>query len=63
MKSCIENFINGNLTDAKEQAKKFSLRKVIYYLINDRGYSVEKAAVTAKFLKGIGTFQDACDAV
>lgn len=62
MKACIENYINGNLADAKRQARKFSQLR-LYLLLRkeyDKGHS-EAMAIT-NFLKSKGTWQAACDA-
>lgn len=57
---CLDNFINGNLTTAKEQAKRFSALKLIRALIEGYGYSLNKANMTAFYLKGEVSFQEAC---
>jgi len=64
MKTLIENYINGNLSDAKRQAKpkRITLRAISDALQNDYGYSEHKAIMTAYYLKGQCTFQEACDA-
>lgn len=59
---CIENYINGNLTTAKEQAKRFSPDRLITYLHIDLGWEVHKSMQTANYLKGKITFQELCDA-
>lgn len=61
MESLINNFINGNLSTAQKQATRFGLQKIRDAFI-EIGYSFEKAQRTADYLKGKGTFQDACDA-
>lgn len=61
MNTLIDNFINGNLTTAKAQAKRHSFMAIITAL-REQGYSAEKAIATAAFLKGQGSFQEACDA-
>ena len=58
---CIENYINGNLADAQKQAKGFSSDRLITYLHIDLGWSALKAIATAKYLKGRGSFQEACN--
>ena len=63
MNRMLDNFINGNLTDAKEQAKRFGIRRIVDALREDYGYSQNKAFMTACYLKGQATFQEACDAV
>ncbi len=47
MHNAIENYINGNLQDAKRLARRFSVQ----------------AVAVADYLKGEGTFQAACDAM
>ena len=59
---CIENFINGNLSDAKEKAKRFSIRTLKDYLAENYGWSGNKSTITAFYLKNQATFQEACDA-
>ena len=62
MDTMIDNFINGNLTDAKRQAKRFSLHK-IYTALLER-YNVRKASAIAVYLKNPSqiSFQATCDA-
>lgn len=62
MQTMLENFINGNLTDAKRQAKRFSHSAIRNALMDDYGYSANKAALTADYLKTGTGFQSACDA-
>ena len=57
-----ENYINGNLTEAKEGAKRITQSALRLSLIMEMGYNPEAATAIAAFLKGRGTFQDACDA-
>lgn len=61
MQSMIENYVNGNLTDAKKQAKRFNELRIVSAL-REYGYGVESALAIAAFLKGYGSFQAACDA-
>lgn len=63
MNAMLDNFINGNLSDAKRQAKRFSLWR-IYEAAQER-FSRNKAAAVAMYLKypSQRTFQKACDAV
>jgi len=61
METMIENFINGNLADAKKSAKRFSRLKIAEYLMSI-GWSATKAYKTSLYLKGLATFQEACDA-
>lgn len=64
MKRLVENFINGNLTDAKNDAKRFRLDTIYKALRRDHGFSHEKAYATAYYLKNPSqeTYQKACDA-
>lgn len=61
MQSLIENYINGNLTDAKRQAKRYGFAALLNGL-QDFGFGAVSAIAIASFLKGQGTFQAACDA-
>jgi hypothetical protein len=61
MHSLIENYINGNLSDAKRQAKRYGTLTLLGGLA-DYGYGPTAAMAIAAFLKGKGTFQAACDA-
>jgi len=63
LENCINNYINGNLTDAIKQAKKFSSDTIITYLNIDLGWNVNKSIITAKYLKGKATFQETCKIV
>ena len=63
MQSLINNYQNGNLTDAKRQAKRFSILAISVELIEQLGYGPNKAYLTAAWLKGRGNYQVACDAV
>jgi len=62
MKTLIENYINGNISTARKQAKRFSGLKIQEALIEDYGYSQKKAFLTAKHLKTGEGWQAACDA-
>jgi hypothetical protein len=62
LESCINNFINGNLTDALQQAKGFSLNKIFIYLNQYLGWTANQSLITAKYLKGKATFQEICNA-
>jgi hypothetical protein len=61
MNTLIENYINGNLTDAKRQARGRSFAAILTAL-REFGYTAEAAIAIAAFLKGQGSFQAACDA-
>ena len=62
MNTLLENLLNGNLKDAKEQAKRFGLFKIAGAAM-ELGYSRNKAIMAAAYLKGCATFQAYCDAV
>jgi hypothetical protein len=62
MNSMIENYINGNLSDAKKQAKRHTRTAIAIFLEREYGWSSAKAFATASYLKGMGSFQAACDA-
>lgn len=57
----IGNLINGNLKDAKRQAKRFSEGDIRFHLI-DSGWTNVKAIVTASYLKGYADWQTYCAA-
>jgi hypothetical protein len=62
MKKMIDNYINGNLSTARAQAKKFSHKAIREALQEMCGYSLNKATLTADWLKTGEGFQAACDA-
>ena len=51
MESLYCNYINGNITTAKEKAKKFSWEKLFKYFTNDLGIGAGDAAKLADKLK------------
>lgn len=62
--SCIRNYINGNLTDAKQQAKRVKAI-VIYQALRARfGKAEGEALAICRYLKSPTneTFQEACKA-
>lgn len=61
MKQLIENYINGNLSEARKRARRYSVGKIRLALI-EHGYSFKKATLTAEFLKTGEGWQAACDA-
>jgi hypothetical protein len=63
MKSLIENFINGNITDARRSSKRFSCEAIASALVDFCGYSIKKATLSARYLKTGDGFQAACDAI
>ena len=62
MTTLINNYINGNISDARKQAKRYCISKVREALIEEAGYSFKKATLTAEFLKTGEGWQEACDA-
>jgi hypothetical protein len=62
LEKIINNYINGNLTDAKNGAKRTNIRALKDYMQEYYGYSVNKATMIALYLKGEATFKDACNA-
>lgn len=61
MQTLLDNFINGNLTIAKKQAKRFK-EYAIREAFQEIGYSQNKAQLTTDWLKGRDCWQAACDA-
>lgn len=62
MENMIDNFINGNINTASEQAKKLSAKK-IREAFEAYGFTFKKATLTAEFLKTGEGWQEACDAL
>ena len=62
MKSMIDNLINGNLKDAKQQAQKFTQSQIQKYL-GGIGWSKTKSTLAARYLKvgGQENWQAYCD--
>ena len=57
----INDYINGNHTDAKRRARKAGRKRLTAALIEEYGYRAETAlAIVAVLLDG-GSFQRACD--
>jgi hypothetical protein len=63
MKMMIANLINGNLTDAKRMAESKNRAKIILFLVENYGWSLDKARCAAIYLKTGDGFQAYCDAV
>lgn len=57
----IENLINGNISDAKKEAKKVSQINIEATCFGSFGMSEHKSRNTAAFLKGKLDFQSYCD--
>ena len=60
MKKIIANLVNGNLTDAKKGAVRFSHWKIMTESEN-LGYQTIEAYAIASYLKDKMTFQKFCD--
>jgi len=62
VQAMIDNYINGNLTDAKRQARHRNPQLIKAAFVTLAGYSERRAALTAHYLKTGNGFQAACDA-
>lgn len=62
MRSVINNYINGNLGDAKTGAVRHSWEQLFKSCRDDFGMVEGEARKVADYLKGKGTFQAACNA-
>lgn len=58
----IEDYINGNHSDAKRRARKAGRKKLIEALREEYGYRAETALTIVAYLLDGGSFQAACDA-
>ena len=63
IETMIENYINGNLADARRQSKRFTEREIRWELRERYDWSEYKSFVSARWLKGGDCWQEACDAV
>jgi hypothetical protein len=61
IESTIENYLCGNLTDAKKKAKRIAWPN-LYAALRKYGRGEKEAEAITDYLKGRGTFQAACDA-
>lgn len=61
MNKMIENLINGNLTDARAQAKRYSISYIAAFMRSEYGWSCKKAVAGARYLKTGKGFQAYCD--
>lgn len=62
MNAIIDNYINGNLTDAKRGAECKSFQTLYNILVGEYGKDYKSAMAIASYLKGRGSYQAACDA-
>jgi hypothetical protein len=60
VKALIESLINGNLTDAKDKATKFSYWKLMS-AADEMGYNIVQQVAIAGYLKNRVDFQCFCD--
>lgn len=63
MDSMIENYLNGNIKEARKTAKHFSQYRIYRYLREDFGFSDSRALAIAAFLKTGDFWQESCDAI
>jgi hypothetical protein len=58
-----KNYINGNISDAKQAAKRVPIRRISSCFVEVFGFSPPKAWLTAAVIKGGShLYQKACDA-
>lgn len=57
-----ENLENGNLTDARNAARRHSTFRLSMFARQILGWSFERATLAAGYLKGETSFQSYCDA-
>ncbi len=63
LSAMLENYINGNLSTALQQAKPFTHAQIRRELRDGYFYSEQKAALTADYLLTGEGRQQACDAL
>lgn len=61
MNKLIDNYINGNLKEARHAAKRFTHANIRHGLIARYGYSLKKACLCADWLKDRDCWQATCD--
>lgn len=62
MQTLIDDLINGNLTDAKRQAKRYSHHAIRMAFIEEMLWTVDSVVAAADYLKWEISFQAYCDA-
>lgn len=62
METVLNNYFNGNITDAKKGARRYSFAQISRYLQDFFGYGEYNAEKIAGFLKNKNNFQEAADA-
>lgn len=60
MKALIANLLNGNLSDARQQARRVSWER-IFKTLTSLEWDARRARAAADYLKGKGSFQTYCD--
>jgi len=60
MNTMLENLINGNLSTAKNQAKKYTFTRIVNFM-KDAGYEETESNNAALYLKGHIEFQEYCN--
>jgi hypothetical protein len=58
----IDDYINGNLTDAKRRARKAGRKRITEALREEYGYGANATLAILSYLFDGGSFQAACDA-
>jgi len=61
MNTMIDSYQNGNLADAKRQAKRYSYRQIIRFCREELGWGTDAAMGIADYLKGHITFDQHCE--
>lgn len=59
---CLDNLINGNIKDAKKEARRFKHHELREIAVEYYGFPLEKATLAADLLKGRDCWQLYCDA-
>ena len=62
LRTMADNLTNGNLTEAKRQARRFKLIQIIDFYQHDLGVSYHLAGKTALYLKNHESFAAYCAA-
>lgn len=58
----IDNWINGNISTARTQAKRTTAEKIADHLTSEHHWDNGNAWILAAYLKGADNWQAACDA-
>lgn len=60
MNSIFSNLENGNLVDAKEKAKRYSVTKLLEFAVTEKGMPILPATSSALYLKGLLPWEQYC---